>query len=145
LLLENTAGTKNSVGGNFEDIASVMNGVGWDDRIRLCLDICHAFAAGYELRSKSGLLKTLRNVDQTVGLSRLELVHLNDSKGDLNSRLDRHEHIGLGRIGEEGFKIILGEKTIRSTPMVLETPIDRVRDDYGNLARVREIAKQSGS
>mgnify|MGYP001152886010 CR=1 FL=1 len=144
LLLENTAGTKNSIGADLDDIASVMDGVGWDNRVRLCFDTCHAFAAGYELRSRSGLLETLKAVDQTVGLSRLELVHLNDSKGDLNSRLDRHEHVGLGRIGEGGFRGILGEKLIRSRPMVLETPIDRVRDDYGNLGRVREIAKRSG-
>ena len=143
VLLENTAGTKNSVGGSFEEIASVIDGVEWDDRVRLCFDTCHAFAAGYELRNKGGLLETLKVVDGTVGLSRLELVHLNDSKGDLNSRLDRHEHIGLGRIGEEGFNTILGEKLIRAKSMILETPIDRIRDDYGNLAKVREIANRS--
>jgi len=143
ILLENTAGTKNSVGGTFDEIASVMEGVGWEDRVRLCLDTCHAFAAGYELRSRSGLKETLETVDRTVGLDRLELVHLNDSKGELNSRVDRHEHIGLGRIGEEGFRTILRDSIIRSKPMILETPVDKRRDDYGNLAKVREIIAES--
>jgi deoxyribonuclease-4 len=75
-----------------------------------------------------------------IGLDRLKLVHINDSKGDLGSALDRHEHIGLGKIGEDGFRSILGDKTIKSTPMVLETPIDSRRDDLGNLRVARELA-----
>lgn len=143
ILLENTAGTKNSVGGTFEDIASVMDGLGWDDRVGLCFDTCHAFAAGYEMRSRSGLRETLRVVDRTVSLSRLELVHLNDSRGGLNNRLDRHEHIGLGGIGIEGFRVILNDSLIRSTPMILETPVDERQDDCINLTRIRSIAADS--
>jgi deoxyribonuclease-4 len=143
ILFENTAGTKNSVGGTFEDIASVMDGLGWDDQVGLCFDTCHAFVAGYELRSMSGLRETLRVVDRTVSVSRLELVHLNDSRGELNSRLDRHEHIGLGGIGIEGFRAILNDGLIRSKPMVLETPVDRRRNDWGNLTRIRSVAAES--
>lgn len=143
ILLENTAGTKNSVGGTFEDIASVMDGLGWDDRVGLCFDTCHAFVAGYELRSRSGLRETLRVVDRTVSVSRLELVHLNDSRGGLNSRLDRHEHIGLGGIGIEGFRVILNNSLVRSTPMILETPVDGRRNDCGNLTMIRSIAAES--
>ena len=143
ILLENTAGSKNGVGGTFEEISSVMDAIGWNDRVRLCFDTCHAFVAGYELRTINGLSETLKKIDQTVGLSRLELVHLNDSKGERNSRLDRHEHIGLGGIGEEGFRKILGNRLLGSKPLILETPMDGRRDDIGNMAKVREIALKS--
>ncbi len=143
ILLENTAGSKNSVGGTFEEISSVLDLVGWGDRIRLCFDTCHAFVAGYELRTRNGLEETLKVIDKTVGLGRFELVHLNDSKGELDSRLDRHEHIGLGGIGEEGFKTILANRVFRSIPMILETPIDSRRDDCANMAKVRELALES--
>jgi deoxyribonuclease-4 len=81
--------------------------------------------------------------DRVVGLDLLKVVHLNDSKGELESRIDRHEHIGLGFIGEEGFKAILRNETIRRLPLILETPIDLRRDDYGNLEKVRELANPS--
>jgi len=143
ILLENTAGSKNGVGGTFEELSSVMDVIGWEDRVRLCFDTCHAFVAGYELRTMNGLSETLKEIGQTVGLSRLELVHLNDSKGERNSRLDRHEHIGLGGIGEEGFRKILGNRLLGSKPLILETPTDSRRDDIGNMAKVREIALDS--
>ena len=139
LLLENTAGTKNSMVGSFKDIAAIIDALD-TKRVGVCLDTCHLFGAGYELRTPEGLGTTLDEFETLIGLDRLKLVHLNDSKGELGSALDRHEHIGLGRIGEDGFRTILRNETIKSTPMVLETPIDSRRDDLGNLKVARELA-----
>jgi len=143
ILLENTAGTRNSMGGTFEDIRYIIDRVEQKNRIAVCFDTCHAFAAGYELRNEEALNETLEHFDEVLGLELLKAVHLNDSKGDLGSRIDRHEHIGLGFIGEEGFKTILRNEPIRRLPLILETPIDKRRDDYGNLDKVRELAKSS--
>jgi len=143
ILLENTAGTKNSMGGTFEDIRYIIDRVEQKGRVAVCFDTCHAFAAGYELRNEEALNKTLEHFDEVLGLELLKTVHLNDSKGDLGSRIDRHEHIGLGFIGNEGFKTILRNETIRWLPLILETPIDKRRDDYGNLKKVRDLAKAS--
>ncbi|MDH5770490.1 MAG: deoxyribonuclease IV [Candidatus Bathyarchaeota archaeon] len=143
MLLENTAGTKNSMGGTFKAIRHIIDGVEQKSRVAVCFDTCHAFAAGYDLRNEKALSETLERFDEVIGLDLLRVVHLNDSKGDLGSQIDRHEHIGLGFIGEEGFKTILRNETIRPLPLILETPIDKRRDDYGNLEKVRELAKTS--
>lgn len=140
LLLETTSDSKNSVGGSFEDLAEIMRRVDREDRVGACFDTCHAFVAGYELRTAEGVAETMEKFDGTVGLSRLKVVHLNDSKGPIASKLDRHEHIGLGEIGEEGFRQILGHPAIRALPLILETPVDERRDDRGNIALVRELA-----
>jgi deoxyribonuclease-4 len=139
LLLENTAGTKNSMGGSLGDIEAIIDALD-TKRVGVCLDTCHLFGAGYELRTPEGIASTLGEFDNLIGLDKLKLVHLNDSKGDLGSALDRHEHIGLGKIGEDGFRSILGNKTIKSLPMILETPIDSRRNDQGNLMVARELA-----
>jgi deoxyribonuclease-4 len=139
LLLENTAGTKNSMGGSLGDIEAIIEALD-TKRVGVCLDTCHLFGAGYELRTPEGIASTLGEFDNLIGLDKLKLVHLNDSKGDLGSALDRHEHIGLGKIGEDGFRSILGNKTIKSLPMILETPIDSRRNDQGNLMVARELA-----
>jgi deoxyribonuclease-4 len=140
LLLENTAGTKNSMGGTFEDIRHIMAQIEHKERIGICFDTCHAFVAGYELRTEKSLKATLRHFDDVIGLEHLKLIHLNDAKAGLNSRLDRHEHIGLGYIREEGFRVIVKEEHITDLPMILETPIDDRRDDIGNIRKVRELA-----
>jgi deoxyribonuclease-4 len=142
LLLENTAGTKNSMGGTFEDIRRIMDYIEHKDRIGICFDTCHAFVAGYELRTEERLNATLQHFDEVIGLEHLKLVHLNDAKAGLDSRLDRHEHIGLGYIGEDGFRVILNDARIKELPMILETPVDNRRDDRGNIQKVRELATQ---
>jgi deoxyribonuclease IV len=139
LLLENTAGTKNSMGGSFGDIAGIIDALD-TKRVGVCLDTCHLFAAGYELRTPDVLDRTIDDFDRSVGLQKLKLVHLNDSKGGLGSKLDRHEHIGLGAIGETGFRTILGCEKIRALPFILETPIDSRRDDLENMLVARELA-----
>jgi len=141
ILLENTAGGKNSMGGAFENIRYIIDRVEQKNRVAVCFDTSHAFASGYDLRSVEALERTLEVLDRSIGLDLLKVIHLNDSRGDLGSRIDRHDHIGLGFIGEEGFKAILRNETVRRLPLILETPIDERRDDYGNLEKVRELAK----
>jgi deoxyribonuclease-4 len=141
LLLENTAGEKNAVGSRFEDIMMVLEGIDQTDRVGVCLDTCHAFAAGYDLKTEDGIDTTIGNIDEMIGLDRCRLVHLNDSKGQLGSGLDRHEHIGMGCIGEEGFRRILSRDFFRARPLICETPVDERRDDVGNIRKVRELAK----
>ena len=140
LLLENTAGTRNSLGSAFEDIKSILSRIKDTQRIGVCFDTSHAFATGYDLVSRGAVKHTLQRFDETVGFEKLKLVHLNDSKGGLGSNVDRHEHIGMGNIGERGFRNIL-QSRLRQLPLILETPIDRRRSDIGNLEKVRELAR----
>jgi deoxyribonuclease-4 len=141
LLLENTAGTKNSMGSTFEDIQHIIENISEDERVGICFDTSHAFGAGYDLRTKQTVENTIKDMDEIIGFSKLKLVHLNDSKGDLNSRIDRHEHIGLGKIGDKGFKHILTSK-LGKMPLIMETPQDERRSDADNLMKVKELAKQ---
>jgi deoxyribonuclease-4 len=141
LILENTAGEKNSVGSSFEHIRGIIDGLDNPDRVGVCFDTCHAFAAGYELRTNEGIAETLRQFEESVGIKNLKLVHLNDAKGDRGSSLDRHEHIGMGFIGEDGFRKILHNPVFAQTPLICETPIDERRDDKGNIAKVRELSR----
>jgi deoxyribonuclease-4 len=140
LLLEITAGEKHSCGGTFEDIQFILENVSDEKRLGVCFDTCHAFAAGYELRTEKGLAETLGRFDDVIGLSRLRVVHLNDAKGELGGHLDRHEHIGMGIIGEQGFRTILHHPVFSSVPLICETPDDVRRDDAGNIRKVRELA-----
>jgi deoxyribonuclease-4 len=143
LLLENTAGTKNSMGSAFEDISHILSRIRVGRRVGVCFDTSHAFAAGYDLVSGGAVQHTLQRFDKVIGLEALKLVHLNDSRGALGSRADRHEHIGMGKIGERGFRNILQSK-LGQLPLILETPKDRRRSDVGNLEKVRELAKEKG-
>lgn len=140
LLLENTAGTKNSMGSAFEDIEHILSRVKARERLGVCFDTSHAFAAGYDLVSRGAVQQTLQRFDEVIGFEELKLVHLNDSKVGLGSKVDRHEHIGMGKIGESGFRNIL-QSRLRQLPLILETPIDRRRSDTGNLEKVRELAQ----
>lgn len=148
LLLENSAGSKNSMGGTFSDIIAVLDAVlqsSPDDRHRLgiCLDTCHLHAAGYDLRTSSALQETLDQFDDCIGLQRLRLIHLNDCRGAIGSHLDRHEHIGLGQIGVAGFRAILNHPDLAELAMILETPVDARRDDEGNLQAARSLSADS--
>lgn len=139
LLLENTAGTKNSMGSALEDVAYILSRIETRERIGVCFDTSHAFAAGYDLVSQGAVQHTLQLFDEVIGLDALKLVHLNDSKGALGSKRDRHEHIGMGRIGESGFRNIL-QSRLGQLPLILETPVDGRRNDVENLRKVRELA-----
>lgn len=139
LLLENTAGTKNSMGSTFEDIRRIVKGVESRKRVGICLDTAHAYAAGYDLQSPRGVDETFSKFESVLGLSVLKLIHLNDSQVGLGSGRDRHEHIGLGYIGEAGFRAILKHPTVQTLPLIMETPVDDRRDEAGNIRKVREL------
>lgn len=139
LLLENTAGTRNSMGGSFRDIQHIIRGLARPERVGVCFDTSHGFAAGYDLRAKAAVDETIRKFDEAIGFEKLKVVHLNDSLGDLGSCIDRHEHIGMGKIGEEGFRNVLKSRLGR-LPLILETPKDLRRSDVENLRKVRELA-----
>ncbi|HEX7031466.1 MAG TPA: deoxyribonuclease IV [Nitrososphaera sp.] len=141
VLLENNAGQKNSVGGSFEELRTILDRLDDPKRFGVCLDTCHLFASGYDLRKKSDVDKTLEKFDTVVGLRNLKFIHLNDSKGALGSNLDRHEHIGLGMIGEEGLSAFLNHRAIRDLPVIMETPIDEKRGDKQNLKIVLGMVK----
>ncbi len=135
ILLENTAGQGMTIGGEFRHLKEIYERVE-SDRIGFCFDTCHAFAAGYDIRTRAGLEDTLAEWDRVVGLDKLHCLHLNDSKGKLGSHLDRHEHIGLGEIGEVPFSILV--KRFPEIPKVFETP---KKDDWDekNLAKLRSF------
>jgi deoxyribonuclease-4 len=139
VLLENMAGQRNSCGSRFEDIAEILSRVKNADRVGVCLDTCHLLAAGYDIRSEEAVEATISRFNKVVGLNRLWAVHLNDSKGALGSGLDRHEHIGMGNIGENGFKAFINHPAIRDKPMVIETPEDERGNYATDLAKLRKL------
>ena len=141
ILLENTAGTRNSVGSTFEHLSEMIRRIKPQERIGICLDTCHAFAAGYDLRTVYDVRHTLELLHSIIGIDFLKAVHVNDSKGSLGEGLDRHEHLGMGQIGEGGLRAFLNQKPLRKVPTIIETPIDGRRDDVGNLKKLRELVQ----
>jgi deoxyribonuclease-4 len=141
ILLETTAGQGSSLGYRFEQLAAIFATIEQATRLGICLDTCHVFAAGYNIRTPDGYRKTLKELDACLGLERLEAIHLNDSKGVLGCRVDRHEHIGQGRLGLAPFRCLLNDSRLRHVPMILETPKDGdfVTADRRNLARLRGL------
>lgn len=141
LYIEGTAGQGSSVGHRFEHLRDIIAGAGEPARLGVCLDTCHLLAAGYDLRTPEAVAATLTEFERVVGLARLRAVHVNDSKKDLGSRVDRHEHIGQGKIGEAGFAAWLADPRLRLLPHVLETPKgDDLAEDRVNLAVLRRLA-----
>ena len=139
VLLENGAGSANGVGSSFEELGRILEGVGRPGRVGVCLDTCHAFVAGHDLRTPEALGATLDAFDSSVGLDRIGVVHLNDSVGALGSGRDHHEHIGLGEIGLNGFRAIVGSP-LAGLPLIMETPLDERRAEGENLRIVRGLA-----
>src|SRR6266571_1238337 len=121
-VLENTAGAGTVVGYRFEQLAEMMKGSAHPDRLGICVDTCHTFAAGYDFRTRDGYESLLRTIDETVGLGRIRAFHLNDSVGDLGSKLDRHADIGKGKLGKEAFRFLVNEERFRDLPGCLEFP-----------------------
>jgi deoxyribonuclease-4 len=140
ILLENTAGQKNSVGSDFKQLGEIFKQLKPGKKFGVCLDTCHAFVAGYDLRTKDVVKKTMKEFDAAIGLNNLKILHLNDSKGELNSNLDRHNHIGLGEIGNEGLSEVIKTMNKNNIPIVLETPIDDIRDDFENIRKAKSLA-----
>lgn len=139
LLIENMAGQKNSVGARFEELRMILDGVRQTDRIGVCLDTCHVFAAGFDISNKEGVESTMELFDSTVGIGRLKVVHLNDSKGPLGGNLDRHEHVGMGKIGPKGLKAFVRYGHVSDLPFLLEVPQDEKRSDAAEIAYVRKL------
>jgi len=140
ILLENTSGQKNSVGSDFEQLALILFQLKPAKRFGVCLDTCHAFAAGYDLRTEKAAALALEKFDKAIGFEHLKIIHLNDSKGEIGCHIDRHEHIGLGQIGEIGLAHVIKFANSKKIPIILETPIDERRDDLGNMKKVKELA-----
>jgi deoxyribonuclease-4 len=140
ILLETTAGQGTNLGYRFEHLAWLIEHTPGGERLGVCLDTCHVFAAGYELRTPEGYGATMEAFDRVIGLERLHAIHLNDSKGDLGSHKDRHEHIGKGFIGLEGFRHLLNDPRLAGLPGLLETPKgDDLQEDRENLAVLRSL------
>jgi deoxyribonuclease-4 len=141
LLMENTAGQGTEIGYTFEQIKKIIEGVHDHQRMGVCLDTAHTFEAGYDLSDKDGLERTLGNFDQTIGLKRLHLLHLNDSKTPLGSRKDRHWHIGEGYIGLEGFRNLVNHPLLRHLPGIMETPRKDTVEDLKNMEVIRSLVE----
>ena len=139
ILLENTAGQKNSVGSEFGQLGHILSQLEPRQRFGVCLDTCHAWAYGYDLRTPDAVDATFAEFDDAVGLENLKILHLNDSKGELGSKLDRHYHIGLGAIGREGMAAVARLADRMKIPTILETPIDKIRDDVENIKTVKGL------
>ncbi|MDE2059997.1 MAG: deoxyribonuclease IV [candidate division NC10 bacterium] len=144
VVLETTAGQGTTLGHRFEQIALLLNQIDLPERTGVCLDTCHLFAAGYDIRTSEGYDAVLREFDQVVGLSCLRVIHLNDSKKQLGCRVDRHEHIGKGTIGLEAFRCLITDSRLCEIPMIIETPKDGdfVKADRRNLKTLQELAKK---
>ena len=142
ILLENSAGHKNSIGNKFEEISILMENLG-NKKFGVCFDTCHAFASGYDLRTSEKVIETIKNFNDTISITNLKVLHLNDSKGKINENKDRHEHIGLGSIGKKGFKEILNNKYFENIPIIMETPVDKIRGDKENMAIVFELLEDN--
>ncbi|MDO8527325.1 MAG: deoxyribonuclease IV [Deltaproteobacteria bacterium] len=143
LLLETTAGQGTSVGHTFEQLAAIFDKVKDKKRIGICLDTCHVFAGGYDIRTAEGYEKMWQEFDQVLGLKKLKAIHLNDSKTDFASHVDRHDHIGQGKLGDLPFQMLMQDSRFEKTPMVLETPKhdDFVKWDRINLKKLMQWTK----
>ncbi|MBU1131543.1 deoxyribonuclease IV [Patescibacteria group bacterium] len=142
-LIENSAGSGNIIGDQFEEIAKIIKGLpkSSQNKTAICFDTCHAFASGYDLRNKKAIDQTLNKFNKVIGLSKLKLIHLNDSKTDLGSHVDRHEHIGLGRIGKPGFKEFINHPKLKKINMILETPDDDRGNQQSDLKIIKKLRK----
>ena len=140
IALETTAGQGSCVGHRFEHLAHIVDNVREPERLCICLDTAHLFAAGYDIGTESGIRKTFRGFDRKIGLDRLVAIHLNDSKTGRGSRVDRHEHIGKGKIGLDAFRFIMRDQRLNKIPKVLETPKGKdLREDVMNLQTLRAL------
>ena len=133
ILLENTAGQKNSVGSDFKQLGEIFKQLKPGKKFGVCLDTCHAFVAGYDLRTADKVKETFKEFDKHVGIENLKILHLNDARGEIGCNLDRHYHLGLGGIGEEGITSVVKFANKKKIPIILETPIDDDRDDFENV------------
>ncbi|MBT3690528.1 deoxyribonuclease IV, partial [bacterium] len=142
-LVENSAGSGNIIGDRFEEINEIISKLPkkYKKKIGVCLDTCHAFASGYDLRDKKSVEKTLNEFNKHIGLKLLKLIHLNDSKTDLGGKVDRHENIGKGKIGLNGLTAFVNHPKLKNMPMVLETPMDDLGGHTKDIKLIKKIRK----
>lgn len=144
VLVENTAGQGTCLGSRFEELAEILERLP-QENLAICFDTCHAFAAGYDLTSGGGYTATMAEFDRLIGVERLALFHINDSKKPLGARVDRHDHVGRGQIGPAGFAALMQDQRFLATAKIIETPPgDEHCDDLINLALLRQFAGQAG-
>jgi deoxyribonuclease-4 len=142
ICLETTAGQGSAIGYRFEQLAEIIDLVEENERLGVCYDTCHSFAAGYDIRTKRAYEDTFREFDKAIGVQRLKVIHLNDSLKDLGSRVDRHQHIGEGKIGLEGFRLLMNDRRWEKIPKILETPKEGgTAKDIENLNLLRSLVK----
>jgi deoxyribonuclease-4 len=140
VLIETTAGQGTSLGGSLEEISAILRGSRFGELLGVCIDTCHLFAAGFDLGKRDGYNATIDALQETIGLHRILWFHLNDSKGELGSRIDRHAHIGKGKMGLEAFRHLLNDPRFKDHPMVLETPKGKdLKEDRRNLRVLRSL------
>lgn len=141
-VLETTAGQGTNVGYLFEHLRAIIDGVEHPERMAVCIDTCHIFAAGYDIATERGYEETFKRFDEVIGLDRLAAFHVNDSKKGLGSRVDRHEHIGKGAIGTTGFRLLMNDERFIRIPKILETPkSDDLHEDVENIATLRGLLR----
>jgi len=143
LLLENTTSKKGNLGSNIEDICEIIARTNYKDKIGICFDTCHAFASGYDIRQLNVIDEIINGIELYLGKNVIKLIHCNDSKFDLGEGRDRHEHIGLGKIGVEGFKNLLKCKKLKNVPFICETPEDDIRNGKDNIQYLRNLAESN--
>lgn len=140
ILLENAAGQGSTVGSTFEQLAQIRKNIHHKTRIGICFDTCHAFVAGYNFSTRKSYTEMWDQFDTIIGLEHLKVIHLNDSKKGLNSHVDRHDHIGAGKIGLEAFKLIMNDIRFSKIPKILETPKDKnLEHDIENLTTLKNL------
>lgn len=140
ILIEMTAGQGSCIGHRFEEVGALLEQIKEPERIGVCFDTCHAFAAGYDLRTRERYDETMAALDRVVGLSRILAFHLNDCKKELGCRVDRHEHIGKGKMGAEPFRYLMNDPRFSGVPMILETPKGKeLKEDVENLGFLRGL------
>ncbi len=141
ILLENTAGEAGDIGYTLEQVREVIARLRYSSSVGICYDTCHGFAAGYDIRSRKDVDSLAKKIDETVGLNRLRGMHLNDCLRDFGSHVDRHWHIGEGKIGLDGFKILLNHPAFKDVPKIMETPKETEEDDPRNMKTVKSLVK----
>ncbi|TAM82859.1 MAG: deoxyribonuclease IV [Acidobacteria bacterium] len=140
VLIENTAGQGSAIGRNFEEVAEMVSGAGRDLPVGACIDTAHSFASGYSVHTVAGLSRTISELERTVGIKKVRVIHANDSKSAFDSHVDRHEHIGEGQIGAEAFGRIVRHPKLCGIPFICETPVDEPGDDRRDLTMMRRLA-----
>ena len=140
ILIENTAGQGSAIGRTFDEVAEIVAATAKDLPMGACIDTAHCFEAGYAVHTEAGLAEVVKSLDSTLGLKNVRVIHANDSKTAFGSHADRHEHIGRGQIGKEGFRRFVCHPKLRAIPFICETPIDKPGDDRRNLRMMRRLA-----